>query len=374
MSGGALFVPAQTLRLAAKQYGTPFYVYDEAGLRRNTAQALAAFSWNGGFSLYFPVRWNRNAEVLRILRESGCGAECSDRAELALAERCGFSGGALRYAPRRVDAAGEQLAARLGAEVVLDDPALRPGFVPQRVVLRVWPGERLCWHGRTVAQCGKSKFGMTKREAFYLADYYLAQGTEVGFGLWLAESGCDAGLYPAEARLLLDWMREFYEITGKQLACCDLGAGPGVSGCGEAPETELSQIGALVREAAGQSGIPFSAAPGAWLAGRAGMLVTRVLTVKERERPHVVLDVPGPVQLPGSGRQAMRVLGRRMDAVRSLRLCDVSGCGPSLHDRISERQVLPPVKAGDLMVLEAVGVHLPTEIPEAVWADGALRF
>ena len=365
----------QTLRRAAKQYGTPFYVYDEAGLRRNTAQALAAFAWNDGFSLYFPVRWNRNAEVLRILRESGCGAECVDHAELALAERCGFSGGALRYAPVRVDAAGEELAARLGAEVVLDDPALRPGFVPRRVVLRVWPGERLCWRGRTAAQCGKSKFGMTKREVFYLADYYLAQGAEVGLGLWLAEAGCEAGLCPAEARLLLDWTREYYEKTGKRLARCDLGAGPGVSGRGDALETELSQIGALVREAAGQSGVPFSAGPGAWLAGRAGMLVTRVLAVKERERPHVILDVPGPVQLPGSGRQALRVLGRRMDAVRSLRLCDVSGCGPSLHDRIAERQVLPPIMAGDLMVLEGVGVHVPAEIPEAVWAaDGTLRF
>ena len=88
---GEVFLPARTLRQAAKRIGTPFYVYDEAGLRQNAAVARAAFSWNAGFALWFPLRWNPNPAVLSILRESGCGVECTSAAELAHAERCGFS-------------------------------------------------------------------------------------------------------------------------------------------------------------------------------------------------------------------------------------------------------------------------------------------
>ena len=84
---GEVFLPARTLRQAAKRIGTPFYVYDEAGLRQNAAETRAAFSWNAGFSLWFPLRWNPNPAVLSILRESGCGVECTTAAELTLAAR-----------------------------------------------------------------------------------------------------------------------------------------------------------------------------------------------------------------------------------------------------------------------------------------------
>lgn len=144
---GEVFLPARTLRQAAKRIGMPFYVYDEAGLRQNTAVARAAFSWNAGFALWFPLRWNPNPAVLSILRESGCGVECTSAAELAHAERCGFSGEQIRYAPQLPDEAGERLAAQLGAELVLDDPALRPGFLPERVA-----PARLAWRAAALAR------------------------------------------------------------------------------------------------------------------------------------------------------------------------------------------------------------------------------
>ena len=44
-----------------------------------------------------------------------------------------------------------------------------------------------------------------------------------------------------------------------------------------------------------------------------------------------------------------------------------------MRDRIAERRVLPPVKAGDLVVLLALGAHAAAGIPELLWGeDGAL--
>lgn len=156
---------------------------------------------------------------------------------------------------------------------------------------------------------------------------------------------------------------------------CDLGPGPGASRKSGIPNAELAQIAAKVREVAGTSRIRFSAAPGAWLAAGRGMLITRVLAVKERERPMIVLDLPSPVQLwPGSiPRQELRLVGGRMDDVRQLHMYDVVGCGPSLRDRISDRQILPSVKAGDLIALLDVGVHAPNPVlPEFLWSGGEL--
>ena len=100
-----------------------------------------------------------------------------------------------------------------------------------------------------------------------------------------------------------------------------------------------------------------------------------LLAVKERERPMIVLDLPSPVQLwPGSIlRQEMCLVGGSMDDVRQLHMYDVVGCGPSLRDRISDRQILPSVKAGDLIALLDVGVHAPNPVlPEFLWSGGEL--
>lgn len=330
MTEGA-FLPDRAIRQAAKTFGTPFYVYDEAGLQRNMAALQTAFSWNAGFSAFFPVRWNRNRILLRVLLESGCGAECTSAAELRDAADCGFSGKLLRYAPQRPEPEGEQLAKELDAAFVLDDPVLRPGFVPRCVILRVHPEERLFWRGKSVAQSEKSKFGMEKRETFWLAEYYLSQGAEVGLGMWLSENSTEVGLWPSEAQMMLMWMDEFCEKTGMRMTCCDFGAGPGIDRRGGDREADIAEIGKLVRDRAGAAPVRFSGVPGLWLAGRQGLLISRVMTVKKRERPLIVLDMDGAAalrHLPRGARQELRAVGKRMDQPRSLQLTDVTGYGP----------------------------------------------
>ena len=373
-----VFFPDRAIRQAAKTFGTPFYVYDEAGLRRNTAALQTAFSWSAGFSAFFPVRWNRNRMLLRVLLESGCGAECTSASELRDAADCGFSGELLRYAPQRPEPEGEQLAKELDAAFVLDDPVLRPGVVPRCVILRVHPEERLFWRGKSVAQSEKSKFGMEKREAFWLAEYYLSQGAEVGLGMWLSENSTEVGLWPSEAQTMLMWMGEFWEKTGMRMTCCDLGAGPGIDRRGGDREADIAEIGKLVRDCAGAVPVRFSGVPGFWLAGRQGLLISLVMTVKKRERPLIVLDMDGAAalrHLPRGARQELRAVGKRMDQPRSLQLTDVTGCGPELRGQIAERCVLPPLKEGDLVALLCQGVHLPRPgIPELIWgADGTLH-
>ena len=76
---------------------TPFHVYDEKGIRENARRINKAFSWNKGFKEYFAVKALPNPVILQILKEEGCGVDCSSLTELMLSEVCGFSGSEIMF-------------------------------------------------------------------------------------------------------------------------------------------------------------------------------------------------------------------------------------------------------------------------------------
>ena len=63
---------------------TPFHLYDEKGIRANARLVNKAFAWNKGFKEYFAVKATPNPYLLRILKEEGCGVDCSSYTELLL--------------------------------------------------------------------------------------------------------------------------------------------------------------------------------------------------------------------------------------------------------------------------------------------------
>ena len=85
-------LPDTVFEQAVQAYPTPFHLYDEGGIRR-TARALnQAFAWCPDFKEYFAVKALPNPAILRILRQEGCGVDCSSATELTLAQACGFHG------------------------------------------------------------------------------------------------------------------------------------------------------------------------------------------------------------------------------------------------------------------------------------------
>src|ERR1019366_8567659 len=77
---------------AVSRYPTPFYIYDEAGIRRAAQTLNAAFAWNKGFKNFFAVKALPNPKILEILLSEGMGLDCSSLTELLLAEKVGVSG------------------------------------------------------------------------------------------------------------------------------------------------------------------------------------------------------------------------------------------------------------------------------------------
>ena len=82
----------EQLEALAKRYPTPFYVYDEAAIRKNARALLAAFSVFPGYKEHFAVKALPNPYILKILASEGLGADCSSMAELLLADMAGMKG------------------------------------------------------------------------------------------------------------------------------------------------------------------------------------------------------------------------------------------------------------------------------------------
>ena len=80
------FVTKEQLEEIVKQYPTPFHLYDEKGIRENARKVNAAFSWNKGFKEYFAVKATPNPYILKILKEEGCGTDCSSMTELMMSD------------------------------------------------------------------------------------------------------------------------------------------------------------------------------------------------------------------------------------------------------------------------------------------------
>ena len=91
------FVTKEQVEEIVKTYPTPFHLYDEKGIRANAKALKEAFSWNPGYKEYFAVKATPNPFLLDILKEYGCGCDCSSytgekRPGMRLQEIPGFPG------------------------------------------------------------------------------------------------------------------------------------------------------------------------------------------------------------------------------------------------------------------------------------------
>ena len=115
------FVTKEQLKEIVKKYPTPFHLYDEKGIRANAQALKEAFSWNKGFKEYFAVKATPNPFLINILKEYGCGCDCSSLTELMLADALHFQGKDIMFSSNATPAEEFELAEKMGAVINLDD-------------------------------------------------------------------------------------------------------------------------------------------------------------------------------------------------------------------------------------------------------------
>ena len=128
------FTTKEKLEEIAAVYPTPFHIYDEAGIRKNAELLKQAFSWNQGFKEYFAVKATPNPFLISILREYGCGCDCSSVTELMLSKAIGAVGDDVMFSSNDTPASEFKYANDMGAIINLDDithiEILEKAFLP----------------------------------------------------------------------------------------------------------------------------------------------------------------------------------------------------------------------------------------------------
>ena len=166
------FVTKSQLEEIVKEYPTPFHLYDEKGIRRNIKALKEAFSWNKGYKEYFAVKATPNPFLINILREYGCGCDCSSYTELMLSEAVGAAGEDIMFSSNDTPAEEFAYADRLGAIINLDDITHIEyleqviGHIPETISCRYNPGGLFKISNDIMDNPGDSKYGMTTEQLF----------------------------------------------------------------------------------------------------------------------------------------------------------------------------------------------------------------
>ena len=115
------FVTLDKVREIAKEYPTPFHLYDEKGIRANAQALKDAFAWNKGYKEYFAVKATPNPFLINILREYGCGCDCSSKTELMMARTIGAVGDDIMFSSNDTPISEFKFCNDLGGIINLDD-------------------------------------------------------------------------------------------------------------------------------------------------------------------------------------------------------------------------------------------------------------
>lgn len=371
--------PFLTLKKAEeikKEIPTPFHVYDEKGIRENARALNKAFAWNKGFKEYFAVKATPNPYILKILKEEGCGADCSSLSELIMSEACGFSGSDIMFSSNVTPEEDMKKAYELGAYINLDDVNFVPFLkrvcgVPKTVCCRYNPGGifSLSKSEDTVQVMdnpGEAKYGMTE-DQMETAFKELKEAGAENFGIhaFLASNTVSNQYYAELAGILFELAVRLRDKTGVHISFINLSGGIGVDYKPDEPSNDINLIGEGVRKKYeeiltknGMDDVAIFAELGRYMLAPYGSLVATCMHQKHIYKEYLGLDAcAANLMRPAmyGSYHHITVLGKENTPCDHM--YDVTGGLCENNDKFAINRMLPKVENGDLLYIHDTGAH-----------------
>ncbi len=352
-----------------EQIPTPFYLYDEAGIRKCVTDLYRAFAWNPGFREYFAVKATPTPAILRLLASLGCGTDCASAPEILMSTRCGISGGRIMFSSNETTAAEYATAVAAGAIVNLDDITQidhleRACGIPKTVCCRYNPG-RFQITNDIMGHLYDTKFGMTRHQLFEALRILRDKGAEhFGVHAMLASCSLVNEYYPNLARELFRLALEIRQELGITLEFVDLSGGIGIPYRPEEKAVDIFAIGEGVRrvydELLTPNGISLSlfTEMGRYITGPYGYLLTSAIGEKHIYKDYVGVDASASDLMRPAMYGAyhhITVLGKEKAPAKNV--VDVVGSLCENNDKFAVDRPLPAVEEGDILVIQDAGAH-----------------
>lgn len=366
------FVTKEMIEEIVKEYPTPFHIYDEKGIRENVKAVKEAFAWNEGFKEYFAVKATPNPYLIQILREYGCGCDCSSLTELMLSKAMGIVGEDIMFSSNVTPAEDYAYAQELGAIINLDDIThiefleKTIGKLPETISCRFNPGGVFMMSNGIMDNPGDSKYGFTVEQMFEGFRILKEKGVKnFGIHAFLASNTVTNEYYPMLAKQLFEMAVQLEKETGADIKFINLSGGVGIPYQPDQIENDIREIGEGVRKVyeevlvpAGMGDVAIYAEMGRFMMGPYGALVTKAIHEKHIYKEYIgvdacAVDLIRPAMY-GSYHH-LTVLGKEDEPCEYK--YDVVGSLCENNDKFAVDRMLPKIDKEDYLFIHDTGAH-----------------
>ena len=366
--GGVLHAEKVSLADAAAEVGTPFYCYSAGALEERYGR-LAATVAPSGARIAYAVKANGNLAVIACFAALGAGADVVSEGELRRALAAGvpasrivFSGVG-KTAPEIAFAVASgihQINLESETELDLVAASAREAGRPAAVALRVNPDIAAGGHDKISTGRKTDKFGIAADRARELYRRIAASPhlEPVGIAMHIGSQIRDIAAYEAAFARMAE-IAESLAVEGLAVPRIDLGGGLAVAyGEGE-QELPLDAYGDLLVRFGKRTGAALTIEPGRWLVADAGLLVARVVTVKQAGgRRFVIVDAAmNDLIRPTLYDARHPVLTVRDASGEACSPATVAGPVCESGDVLALDRSLPELAPGDLVAIGMAGAY-----------------
>ena len=371
MAEKKLFCSEEKIIGIAERFGTPFHLYDEAGMRAMARRLQAAFAWAPGFREHYAVKALPNPHILELLHDEGLGADCSSMAELLLAEAVGMRGEEICFTSNDTPPEEFRKARELGAIINLDDITHvefleQAAGLPELLSFRYNPGAQREGGNSIIGKPEEAKYGMTRQQIFDAAELARAKGVKrFGLHTMIVSNELQADYLVGTATMMFELAVELKERLGIAVEFINLGGGIGLAYRPEEAEIDIEAMGEgihaeyrRIMEPAGLGSVRLSMESGRAMTGPYGVLVARAIHTKDTYRKYIGLDAcMANLMRPAlyGSYHHITVLGKQGQPAD--RVYDVVGSLCENNDKFAIGRELPEIVPGDLVVLHDTGAH-----------------
>lgn len=365
------FVTLEQLKEITRKYPTPFHIYDEKGIRENARRLHKAFAWNKGFKEYFAVKATPNPFIINILKEEGCGVDCSSLTELMLSEALGYSGSDIMFSSNATPPEEFVKARQLDAIINLDDYTHidfleKVAGIPETICCRYNPGGVFATSNGIMDNPGDAKYGFTKQQ---MIDGFIKlrnKGVKsFGIHAFLASNTTGDDYYPTLARILFELAEELRDRTGADIKFINLSGGIGIPYRPQEKENDIMYIGDEVRKAfeeilvpAGMSDIAIYTELGRYMLAPYGHLVATAIHEKHIYKEYIGLDAcAANLMRPAMYRAYHHITVMGKEDWPHDHKYDITGSLCENNDKFAIDRMLPKIDIGDLIVIHDTGAH-----------------
>ena len=365
---GNLNVESVDVSRIVSEVGTPFYCYSYNKILdqfRGLAEALSSSK----VSIYFAVKANSNLSIIKTLAKEGAGADVVSLGEF---KKCLMAG----VDPKKIVFSGvgkttEEIAEALNkdifqinveseAELININAIAKSQGKVAMIGLRVNPDVDAKTHEKITTGKKENKFGIDLKDApiFFSKASTLSNVSMKSLAVHIGSQLLELSPYKAAYNKIAE-MTRFLRSTGHEISHLDLGGGLGIPYSDESL-ADLYAYNQIISETVGNLDCKLSIEPGRYLVGEAGILITRVIYIKQGEQKKFVIvdgamnDLIRPTLYDGF-HAIVPVTEKNLSSQKSL--CDVVGPICESGDYFAKDRMLPEISQNELLAITCSGAY-----------------